>query len=100
MASIDGRWAIEIATLAGSRRFDLTLATVGTSLTGTAVGATGPIPIRNGTATADSAEFRLDVAAPVPSTLVLALRVDGDRLTGTATPGPFPPMSVVGVRTR
>lgn len=100
MAAIDGKWRVEIATLAGSRRYDLTLATAGTSLTGTAVGAAGPIPIRNGTAVGDTAEFHLDVAAPVPSTLVLSLRVDGDRLTGTAQPGPFPAMNVVGTRTR
>lgn len=99
MADIDGQWAIEVATLAGSRRFDLTLSTTGTALTGTAVGPTGPILIRNGTAAGEDAEFVLDVVAPLPMSLVFALHVVGDRLTGTAKSGPFPASTVVGVRT-
>ena len=98
VADIDGKWAIEVATLAGSRRFDLTLATEGTTLTGTAVGSTGPVPIRNGTAVGDTAEFVLEIAAPVPMSLVFELRVIGDRVTGTAHSGPFPPSSVLGTR--
>lgn len=100
MAAIDGKWAIEVATLAGSRRFDLTLSTEGTTLSGTAVGSTGPVPIRNGNASGDRAEFVLELAAPLPMALVFELRVIGDRVTGTAQSGPFPPSSVVGTRTR
>lgn len=99
VAAIDGKWAIEVATLAGSRRFDLTLATTGTALTGTAVGPTGPIPLRSGIAAADRAEFVLDLIAPIPMSLVFELHVIGDRLTGTAQSGPFPPATVVGTRT-
>jgi hypothetical protein len=99
MAAIDGSWAIEVATLAGSRRFDLTLSTAGTVLTGTAVGATGTVPIRNGSAVGDRAEFVLELAAPLPMSLVFELTVIGDRLTGTAQSGPFPPSSVLGTRT-
>lgn len=98
MADIDGKWAIEVATLAGSRRYDLSLSTEGTTLTGTAVGSAGPVPIRNGTAAGDTAEFVLELAAPLPTTLVFELRVIGDRLTGTAQSGPFPPSSVLGTR--
>lgn len=99
MADIDGRWTIEVATLVGSRRFDLTLTTVGTSLTGTAVGPTGLIPIRSGTAAGDRVEFVLDMVAPLPTSLVFALQVRGDRLTGTAQAGLFPPSNVLGTRT-
>jgi hypothetical protein len=98
VADIDGKWAVEVATLAGSRRYDLTLATEGTTLSGTAVGAAGPVPIRNGTAVGDTAEFVLELAAPLPTTLVFELRVIGDRLTGTAQSGPFPPQNVLGTR--
>lgn len=100
MAAIDGTWAIEVATLAGSRRFDLTLTTEGTTLTGTAVGSTGPVPIRDGSAVGDAAEFVLELAAPLPMSLLFELRVIGDRLTGTAQSGPFPASSVLGTRTR
>lgn len=99
MADIDGTWAVEVATLAGSRRFDLTLTTEGTTLTGTAVGSTGPVPIRQGTAVGDTAEFVLELAAPLPMSLVFELRVIGDRVTGTAQSGPFPPSTVLGTRT-
>lgn len=98
MAGIDGQWGIEVATLAGSRHFDLTLSTAGTTLTGTAVGAVGPIMVRNGKAVADTAEFVLDVLAPLPMSVVFRLQVVGDRLTGTAQSGPYPPSTVVGVR--
>ncbi len=99
MAAIDGKWAIEVATLAGSHHFDVTLTTSGTSLSGTAIGPTGPIAIRNGTASGDTAEFVLDLVAPLPMSLVVALHVVGDRLTGTAQAGPFPPSTIVGTRT-
>ncbi|WP_426321153.1 hypothetical protein [Microbacterium sp. E-13] len=98
MTGIDGHWAIEVATLAGSRRYDLTLTTAGTVLTGTAVGATGPVPLTSGRVIGDQVEFRLDLAAPLPMSLVFDLRVVGDRLTGTARSGPFPPSTVVGTR--
>ncbi|WP_109208991.1 MULTISPECIES: hypothetical protein [Microbacterium] len=99
MASIDGSWAIEVATLAGSRRYDLILATAGTSLTGTAISATGPVPLRNGTATGDRAAFTLDLMAPLPMSLRFELHVVGDRLAGTAQSGPYPASTVVGTRT-
>ena len=99
MAAIDGTWAIEVATLAGSFRFDLTLTTTGTSLSGTAIGPTGPIAIRNGTASGDTAEFVLDLVAPLPTSPVVTLQVIGDRLTGTAQAGILPPSTIVGTRT-
>ena len=99
MADVDGKWAIDVATLAGSRRYDLTLVTSGTTLTGTAVGATGPVPIRNGTAVGDAVGFRLDFVAPVVFSLVFDLRVFGNRMTGTAQSGPFPASTVLGTRT-
>lgn len=98
MAGFDGTWAIEVATLAGSRRYDLTLTTVGSALTGTAVGASGPVPIRAGTVTGDAAQFVLELAAPLPTSLVFRLEVVGDRVTGTAQSGPFPPSTVLGTR--
>ncbi len=98
MAGFEGKWAIEVATLAGSRRYDLTLSTVGAALTGTAVGAAGPVPIRDGTVTDDRAQFVLELAAPLPTSLVFQLQVVGDRITGTARAGLFPPSSVLGTR--
>jgi hypothetical protein len=99
LADVEGKWAIEVATLAGARRYDLTLTVAGTALTGTAVGATGPVPIRNGTAAGDAVEFRLDVVAPLPMSLDFDLRVIGNRMTGTARSGAFPASSVIGTRT-
>ena len=99
MADVDGKWAIQVATLAGSRRYDLTLTLAGTTLTGTAVGATGPIPIRDGTAVGDTVEFRLDLVAPVPMSLNFNLRVIGNQLSGTARSGILPVSTVIGTRT-
>jgi len=98
MTGVDGKWAIHVATLAGSRRYDLTLTTAGTTLTGTAVGATGALPIRDGRAVGDTVEFRLDLVAPVPMSLSFTLRVIGNQMTGTARSGPFPASTVVGTR--
>lgn len=98
MADIDGRWTIQVATLAGARRYDLTLASDGTTLTGTAVGATGPLPIRNGAAVGDAVTFRLDLVAPVPMSLDFTLRVIGNGMIGTARSGPFPASTVIGTR--
>ncbi|MBD3941849.1 hypothetical protein IF188_09100 [Microbacterium sp. NEAU-LLC] len=100
MAGIDGHWAIDVVTLAGSRRYDLTLTSTGTALTGTSVGDTGPIAIRDGSITGDTASFRVDFLAPLPMSLRFVLKVVGDRLVGTAQAGPYPPTNVVGVRLR
>ncbi|GAA5199931.1 hypothetical protein [Microbacterium jejuense] len=98
MAGIDGNWAIDVVTLAGSRRYDLSLASAGTTLTGTSVGDTGPIAIRDGSITGDTASFRIDFLAPLPMSVRFVLKVVGDRLVGTAQVGPYPPTNVVGVR--
>lgn len=98
VAGIDGNWAIDVVTLAGSRRYDLALASAGTTLTGTSVGDTGPIAIREGSFIGDTASFRIDFLAPLPMTLRFVLKVVGDRLVGTAQVGPYPPTNVVGVR--
>ncbi|SFR93307.1 hypothetical protein SAMN04487846_0782 [Microbacterium sp. cf046] len=98
MADITGKWAIDVATLAGSRRYDLTLTAAGTTLTGTAVGATGPVPIRDGTVAGDAVQFRLDFVAPVAMSVVFDLRVIGNRMSGTAQSGPFPASTVLGTR--
>ena len=99
MADVDGKWAIQVATLAGARRYDLTLTTAGTALSGTAVGASGPVPLRNGKAVGDAVEFSLDLVAPVALSLSFRLRVIGNRMTGTAQSGLFPVSTVVGTRT-
>lgn len=98
MAAIDGKWSIEFVTLAGSRRLDLTVATAGAALTGTAVGDTGPIPLRDGRVSGDVLEFVIDYVAPLPMSLAFQLRVIGDRLVGTAQAGPYPPSQVIGRR--
>ena len=98
MTGVDGKWAIDVATLAGSRRFNLSLSTAGTTLTGTAVGDTGPLTIRNGRATGERLEFVLDLVGPIPMSLAFDLRVVGTRMTGTARSGPLPAMTVVGSR--
>jgi hypothetical protein len=99
MADVDGKWAIEVATLAGSHRYDLTLTIAGTAVTGTAVGAEGPIPLRNGIAVGDTVEFVLDHFSPVPRSVVFTLRVIGNRMVGTAQSGLFPASTVIGTRT-
>jgi hypothetical protein len=99
MADVDGKWRVQVATLAGARRYDVTLTTAGTAVTGTAVGATGPVPIRNGTAVGDTVNFTLDLRAPLRMSLVFSVRVTGDQMTGTARSGPFPASTVVGTRT-
>lgn len=99
MAGIDGKWAIEVVTLAGSMPFDLTLTTAGATLTGVAVGPTGPIPLHRGTVSGDAVAFVLDLVAPLPMSLAFELRVIGDRLTGTAQAGVLPASTVLGTRT-
>lgn len=98
VADVDGKWAIDVATLAGSRRFNLSLTTAGATVTGTAVGDTGPVPIRDGRAVGDRLEFVIDLVAPLPMSLVFDLRVVGNRMTGTAQSGILPAMTVLGAR--
>jgi len=99
MTDVDGKWRIQVATLAGARRYDVTLTTAGTNLTGTAVGPAGPLPVRNGTVVGDAVKFTLDLRVPLPMSLVFSVRVLGDQMTGTARSGPFPASTVVGTRT-
>lgn len=98
MATIDGQWAIEIATPMGVRKFALDLTTNGSELTGTATGSAGSVPIKDASREADRASFGIDVTSPFPLTVKLDLRFADDAVMGEAQTGPFPASTVTGRR--
>jgi hypothetical protein len=98
MATIDGAWAIEIATPMGTQRFALDLRQTGDAVTGTATNKAGAYSIDDGTRDGDSLTFSVGVQSPFPLTIAFDLRVEGDVISGQAKTGPFPPSPVTGSR--
>jgi hypothetical protein len=95
---IDGRWATVVDSPVGEQHVELDLAANGTGLTGTATqnGATNPIAA--GRVDGSGLSWTVAVTQPFPMTLVFAVSVSGDDMTGTVTAGPFPAAPLTGHR--
>jgi hypothetical protein len=97
--TLDGTWEITTKTPMGDQKATLQLSTQGGALTGvhTAMGASNEI--YDATVDGQSVSWKVDVQKPFAMTVECHGTIDGDSLTGEATPGALPPVPFTGNRT-
>ena len=85
--SVDGTWRLETESPTGLRKSKLTLAAVGSTLTGeqSADGRSGPI--FSGTVSGSAVAWRIQIVHPVRLTLAYNGVVRGDTMMGTVKAG-------------
>lgn len=96
--SVDGTWNISMETPLGTRNASLSLASSGSTLTGTMSGGGGSIAIRDGSANGDAVAFKVDISNPMPMTLEFSATVAGDAISGSVKLGMFGDAPVSGTR--
>ena len=96
--SADGTWKITVQTPMGNQSSILELATDGASLTGTQSGNGESGPIYDGSVDGDSATWKVDITRPMALTVTFNATVSGDKISGTAEAGMFPPSPFSGSR--
>jgi hypothetical protein len=98
MSNIDGTWNIVIASPIGRQEVALVLASDGPSVTGTATTSAETVSVNGGRYEGGVLDCSVDLKKPFPMTVVYALTIDADDVTGTAKAGPFPASKVTGGR--
>ncbi len=83
MSDLDGVWETVANTPMGQQKGTLTLNTEGEALTGTMAGAQGSIAIRDGSVSGNEASWKVDLTNPMPMTLNVVAKVDGDDISGS-----------------
>jgi hypothetical protein len=98
MAGVDGTWKLTVNSPMGAQDIDLTLASSGSTLTGSMSGAMGTTEISNGSVDGDSFTFDAAITQPFPLTITVAGEVAGDELTGQVKTQGFGSFPMKGVR--
>jgi alkanesulfonate monooxygenase SsuD/methylene tetrahydromethanopterin reductase-like flavin-dependent oxidoreductase (luciferase family) len=94
--SIDGSWDITVQTPMGAQTSKLEVSAAGATLTGTQSGNGEQTDIYEGSVDGDGATWKIDVKQPFPMTITFNATVDGERISGTAQAGAFPPAPFTG----
>jgi hypothetical protein len=87
--AVDGIWNLTMETPMGERRSTVTLSTAGGALTGKQEAEGNSTDIFEGSASGDSASWKVSITNPMPLTLTFNGTVSGDAITGTADTGMF-----------
>jgi hypothetical protein len=94
-----GNWNLTVKTPMGEQKMQVALVEDGEILTGTVQDANQPAaPIKMGSIKGNQLSWKFDVKKPFPTTVTVALILDGNAMTGTAKAGIFPPARVSGTR--
>lgn len=96
--SVDGTWKIAMETPLGTRNAQLSLASSGSTVTGTMSGEAGSIAIYDGSANGDAVAFKVDITDPMAMTLEFSATVAGDALSGRVKLGMFGEAPLSGTR--
>jgi len=96
--SADGTWQITITTPMGAQKSTLVLASDGGTLTGEQSDDNDTGPIYDGSIAGDELSWTIDIKQPFAMSVQFAGTVDGDRISGRAKAGAFPPMPFTGAR--
>ncbi|MBW4043346.1 MAG: hypothetical protein HIU86_14725 [Acidobacteria bacterium] len=94
-----GRWEVEVPTPVGRLRFDVRIGDDG-RVEATYHGRAIPVPVMRTSPEGDGLRVRWSqqLTFPFPVGIAVDALVVGDRLTGTATAGSFPPVQLEGHR--
>ena len=94
--SIDGSWEITIQTPMGPQASKLELKSDGGALTGTQSGGGEQTEIYDASVDGDDATWKVDIKQPLAMTVTFNATVDGQKISGTAQAGAFPPAEFAG----
>jgi hypothetical protein len=91
-----GLWQIEIATPIGKQEVTLTIDEKGGVVTGTSTQGPETVPFVDPILIGDRLQWTQTVTKPLKMTIKFDLVRSGSTLTGTAKPGIFPQLKVIG----
>lgn len=80
--SVDGTWNITMNTPMGERKATLTLASNGSTLTGTQAAEQGSAEIADGKVDGNKVSWKVSIQQPMPLTLDFNGTVNGDAIEG------------------
>lgn len=103
LANVGGNWLLTMNTPMGAQEVVFAITQSGSSLFGTmreAEGGGDAVELRLGHVRGQHATWTADIVKPMAMTMVFDMIVEGDAMTGTFKPGPFPPGEASGVRVR
>jgi len=98
MASVDGTWKLTVNSPMGQQSIDLTLASSGSTLTGSLSGGMGSTDISNGTVDGDAFSFEAQITEPFAIGITVTGEVTGDELKGQVKTQGFGSFPMKGVR--
>ena len=96
--SVDGNWNITMSTPLGERQATLALKASGATLTGTQAAEGNSTAIFDGTVDGGDVAWKVSITNPMPLTLEVAGKVEGDIITGEMTINPMGSFPFNGVR--
>jgi hypothetical protein len=91
-------WELVIDTPMGKQKLALAIKVDGSTVTGTATGNGETSQIMDGVANGTSLKWKTKVKKPMSMQIAFDVIVDGENLSGTFKPGPFPSGAVSGRR--
>ncbi|NIJ06560.1 hypothetical protein FHS31_000142 [Sphingomonas vulcanisoli] len=97
MANVDGKWECKVNSPMGEQQFTLTVASAGSSFTGSAEGGMGTMDLE-GEVDGDELIWPMRVTKPMPITLNCRATISGDTLEGKVSAGFMGSFTVTGTR--
>jgi hypothetical protein len=96
--AVDGNWNLTLNTPMGERTATLSLASSGTTLTGTQAAEGDSAEIFDGTVNGDEVAWKVSITNPMPLTLEFTGTVSGDSINGEMGIGPMGSFPFTGAR--
>ena len=96
--AVDGNWNLTMTTPMGERKATLSLASSGSTLTGTQGAEGNSTEIFDGTVNGDSVAWKVSITNPMPLTLEFSGKVAGDGISGEMGIGPMGSFPFTGSR--
>ncbi|BBB98778.1 hypothetical protein ABIF38_005339 [Bradyrhizobium japonicum] len=96
--AVDGNWNLTMTTPMGERKATLSLASSGSTLTGTQSAEGNSTEIFDGTVNGDDVAWKVSITNPMPLTLEFTGKVSGDGISGEMGIGPMGSFPFTGTR--
>jgi len=96
--AVDGNWNITMSTPMGERNATLSVASSGSTLTGTQAADGNSGEIFDGTVNGDDVFWKISITDPMPLTLEFTGKVAGDSMSGEMGIGPMGSFPFTGTR--
>jgi hypothetical protein len=96
--AIDGKWNTTVQSPMGAQKTEVTFASSGNTLTGSAVAQGNTTQIQDGKIDGDNVSWKVSITSPFPMTLEFAGTVSGDKMSGKVKAGSFGSFDWTGER--